>query len=113
MCLEELKHYAFNEESIMLIKQWLQSEGMCVKFEGKPISFQLQFREKISLMKLVQSSYFASNTEKEEICAKVYILIAKGQVFNDLTSLCQWSLPDPDLKEKLWREMIDPTNNDS
>ena len=64
-------------------------------------------------MKLVQASYYASNIEKEIICQRVYALIAKGQVFVDLESLCNWSLPNPDLKAQLWAELTDPLNSDS
>ena len=108
MCVEELKYYAYDEESIHLITSWLLDEEMLVLIPGQAITIQLQFREKISLMKLVQSSYYAGTAEKEAICERVYSLITKGKVFDDLQSLCNWSLPNPDLKEQLWVSLTDP-----
>ena len=34
MCLEEMKYHAFDLESVMLIKSWLQQEEMLVLIPG-------------------------------------------------------------------------------
>ena len=51
----------------------------------------LQFREKIALLKLVHGSLYISSEDKNKIALKIGALIAKGKVYDDLVSLCDWS----------------------
>lgn len=44
------------------------------------------------------------------MCARVYDLVAKGHVFNDLVNRCEWGVPDPEKKLQLWQMISDPFN---
>ena len=106
-CLEELKFYAFDIDSINMIKFWMLDEHFRVLISGQKLVTTLQFREKISLLKLLQASQFVSGEDKKKIADKIGALIAKGKVYDDLVSLCDWSQPVASYKEILWNQLTD------
>lgn len=73
----------------------------------------LTFKEKIAFLKLLCSSPFVSGEERQQICERVYVLVHKGNIFNDLVNRCDMGIPDPNLKRKLWETVSDPFNEDS
>ena len=66
-------------------------ENFCVRISGQKLMTCLQFREKIALLKLVHGSLYISSEDKDKIALKIGALIAKGKVYDDLVSLCDWS----------------------
>ena len=62
----------------MLDENWL------VYIEGKTNIAQLNFRQKVALLKLLPGSQYVTDEEIEMICERGYRLIAKGQIFDAL-----------------------------
>ena len=67
----------------------------------------------MAFLKLLCSSPFVTDFEREAICEKTYSLVAKGNVYNDLVNRCEWGTPDPEKKQQLWQMISDPFNEDS
>ena len=46
------------------------------------------------------------------MCDRVFALVAKGLIYNDLVNRCQWGTPDLIRKTQLWTMISDPFNED-
>ena len=80
--------------------------------EGKTMPVVLTFKEKIAFLKILCSSTFVSDEERVLICDRVFALVAKGLIFNDLVNRCEWGTPDIIKKTQLWTMISDPFNED-
>ena len=113
LCLAILKQFAFDETTVTFLKEGMLHEQWILQLEGKSSPILLNFKERVACVKLLCSSPFVNEIERETMCERVYALVMKGHVFNDLVNRCQWGIPDPDKKSQLWQMITDPFNQDS
>ena len=94
-CLSTLKSYAYDEQAIQLIKNAMLDEQSIFTMPGKDSLVILTFKEKIAFIKLLCASPFVKEIEREIIKQRVFPLVQKGSIFNDLVDRCHIGVPDP------------------
>ena len=62
--------------------------------EGKAETVILNFKEKVAYIKILCSSPYILDVERQAMSERVYKLVAKGLVFNDLVNRIEWGTPD-------------------
>ena len=111
-CISSMKSFAHDEAAVTLLKNGMLHEDWFIQVEGKTNIVLLNFRERVAFLKLLCSSPFVNDIERQAICDRVYSLVARGHVFNDLVNRCEWGVPDPEKKNQLWQMISDPFNED-
>ena len=101
-CLSMLKFYAYDEPAVYLLKRAMLDEEWTLRIYSKTVGLVLTFTEKIFLIKLLCMSSFVTDEERDQMRARVWALVAKGNVFDNLVSLCEWGVPSADKKAILW-----------
>ena len=112
LCISSMKPFAHDEAAITVLKNAMLHEQWIVQVEGKTSPVLLNFRERVAILKLICSSPSVNDIERQAICNRVYMLVARGHVFNDLVNRCEWGVADPEKKNQLWLMISDPFNED-
>jgi len=101
-CLNTLKAFVADERSVTLLKQAMLDEQWRLLLEGKANPVVLDFKQKVAFVKVLCSSPYVSEAEAAQMQQRVFALVSKGNVFNDLVNRCAWGRPNSELKEQLW-----------
>ena len=67
LCLNTLKSFAFDEISIRRITDAMLDEQWLLKIDGKLAPVQLNFRQKVTFVKLLSGSSFISEDELAQV----------------------------------------------
>ena len=113
LCVATLKQFAFDEMAVSLIREAFVSENWSFSLEGKEFPVILNFKEKVSFIKLLCSSPHTLDIERQAFKERTYALLARGSVFNDLVNRLDWGTPDAEKKAQLWDMITDPFNEDN
>lgn len=113
LCLATLKQYAFDEAAVTMLRQAMLDDEWRLLIKGKAEPIILNFKEKVAYIKILCSSPYVLDVERQAMSERVYKLVAKGLVFNDLVNRIEWGTPDATKKAQLWASISDPFNDDN
>ena len=107
--VDSLFSFLSHKEHIQIALGWIESNKITV---GDSSLYELQPQHKHEILKcLFRSKHFEPDT-KMEMMQKIFS-DDKSDIVDRCRAACIASLPNPEIKAKVWAEITDPNNSDS
>lgn len=109
-CIDKAMPFVTEEEHLRLTSGWLK-EGV-IEIDGTKLGCELTNEHKYAILKKFYASPVFSLDEKKALKNKTFES-DDSDAGRKVAKICEYSLPEAALKEKLWNEMTDLNSGDS
>ena len=109
-CIDKAISFVTEHEHLKLTAEWIHT-GKIV-FDGTEMKCALTPMHKYEILKAYYASIHFTLDEKKALRAKTFEGDESDKARN-ISKICEYSLPDPALKEQLWREITDSQTTES
>jgi len=109
-CIDKAISFVTEEAHLKLAASWIHENT--IKIDGEELKCELTNEHKYAIVKSYYASPHFSLDEKKALKAKTFETDDSDNAKN-VQKVCDWSLPEPALKEKLWAEITDFESKDS
>lgn len=109
-CIDKAISFVTDPEHLKMTASWIH-EGKIV-IDGQQLNFQLTASHKYEILKAFYASSHFTLDEKKALKEKALEGDDSDKAKNT-SKICDFSLPDPALKEQLWKEITDAQTTDT
>lgn len=109
-CLDKAINFISDEANLKLAREWITSGKIVL--DEEELKAKLTEDQKYGILKSFYASTHFNLTEKETLREKTFEN-DKSDKAQSVQLICDYSLPDAALKEKLWSEISDVGSKDS
>ena len=110
-CLEAAIMFMFDTENLKQAAAWVNKDGE-ISIDGKVLAYKLTQEHNYQILQKVHASKDFNAEDRAAVKAKVFA-DDNSDKGNQVLKVAEYSLPDPDLKAKLWAELTDFESKDS
>lgn len=110
-CLDKAFGFMYDEDNLLMASKWIV-EGGKIRIFGEDVDLELTKEQKYKFIEnFFASPYFDNETKKE---LKALTFHGDNSDKGDrVKNLCDFSLPDADLKERIWDAVTDMKSEES
>ena len=109
-CIDKAISFVTDPEHLKMTASWIH-EGKIV-IDGQELNFQLTANHKYEILKAFYASPHFTLDEKKALKEKA-LEGDESDKAKSTSKICDFSLPDPALKEQLWKEITDAQTTDT
>ena len=109
-CIDKAMPFVTEEEHLKLTSDWLLKDS--IEIEGAKVNCELTNEHKYAILKRCYASTHFTMDEKKALQTKVFEK-DDSDAGRNVVKVCEYSLPDSALKEKLWADLTDVNSTDS
>lgn len=103
-CIEKALAFTTSEEHLRLLADWILNDKVII--EGEELGVELTANQKYAICKGYWAHSAFSLDEKKQLRDKA-LLDDNSDNASNIRKVLEYSLPDADLKERLWGEILD------
>jgi hypothetical protein len=109
-CIDKAITFVTEMEHLKLTADWIHQSKITI--DGEALNCELTPAHKYSILKAYYASPHFTLDEKKALKEKTFEN-DNSDGGKNVAKICDYSLPDPELKEQLWREITDSSTTDS
>ena len=107
--VDQIFGFVRSEENLRASIEWLRQSKITV--DGQEL-YELKQNHKLSIVKTAFKASCLSLEEKQELLNQT-LGDDRSDLSENCRATCESSLPDPEIKARVWAEVTDPSNTDS
>lgn len=109
-CLEKAVNFVTEKDHLKLCADWIMT-GKFI-YQGEHINVELTAAQKYQILRSYYASPYFNSDDKKALKSKALEGDASDAALI-VSKECDYSLPDPELKQRLWESFTDPSNKES